>query len=137
MARASTGDHTWTLGGRSVKFALMLAVGFDSKSLEVAIQDSLDREEYLVARRLPGAQSPTTIEVMPISELFVGSRDDADEVTQWLREEPVGEFELFFDERVEEGGNVLRFYFRFHDIGDALKFKLRFAHNLDAGAVAE
>jgi hypothetical protein len=62
---------------------------------------------------------------------------DAEEVTQWFREECMGKYELFFDERSEAEGNVLRFYFRFHDIGDALKFKLQFGHNLDAGAAAE
>jgi hypothetical protein len=96
------------------------------------------------ATRLPGARHPAYLPEMTVNEVHVGDYLDAEEVLAWLREECKSTYEIHYAEvehdltegEAAEGLSPLRefkFFFRFNNMNDALRFKLQFGHVLDAG----
>lgn len=127
--------RTWTLSGRGIQFNMLMTIGFGANGVAEVVVDEQSAAErgYFIGRKLPGAPTPVGLTKMALDSLVLGSHEDAAEVLAFLREECQHQVELFFDEQPAGDGNSMHFHFCFHDLGDALKFKLRYAEQLDAG----
>lgn len=140
--------RTWTLSGQSVRFGALFAY-VDNGDGSSALRQAWDPEElegYEVARRMQGHVFPRHVESMALSEIHVGDYLESAEVLRNLKAESRGHTEVFFAEVEDELSEAdaaeglrprteFKFFFRFHDIDDALRFKLQFGHVLDAGMV--
>lgn len=138
--------RTWTLAGQSVRFGMLFTYTMtaDGRNVLGSAHDPEELSEYLLATRLPGACHPNTVESMSVNSIYVGDFIEAAEVLPWFREECKGKFELHFAEVEDELSEAdaaeglpprkeFKFFFRFHEMSDALRFKLKFGHVLDAG----
>lgn len=138
-------ERTWTLSGQSVRFGLLFTyVTDDSGSRMNLASDSEDLPSFLNATRLPGTRSPGNVEHMSLNSIRVGDFIESEEVLPWLREECRSNFSLHFGEVEDELTELdaaeglaphkeFKFFFRFYNMDDALRFKLQFGHVLDAG----
>lgn len=124
-------QRTWTLKAYTTRFTMLLEaqpdivqIGMNYVTKQADVSTLEEDKVTFVAKGLDGEAS------LNLTNLWIGEEDEH-EVVSWLHDEPKHKFELMH-ERTMHGSLI---HFRFYNLDDALKFKLRFGESLEPGAV--